>query len=113
MSKRENRELVLDILEAIEKIFRYTEGMSYESFSADEKTIDAVVRNVEIMGEAANRIEKELREKYPLVEWRKIIGLRNRIVHKYFGIDIEIIWTIIQENLNLFRRELQEMKKEL
>lgn len=91
MSKRSNYDLLLDIREAIDKVFRYTEKMDYDTFFKDEKTIDAVVRNFEIIGEAANRIDKSIKETYNEVEWRRIIGLRNHIVHEYFGIDLQIL----------------------
>ena len=74
--------------------------MDRVAFENDEMRVDAVVRNFEIIGEAANRISKEIRENNPKVEWRRIIGLRNRIVHEYFGIDIGILWAIIQNNLD-------------
>lgn len=105
--------MLMDILESIEKIFRYTKGMSFEDFSSDEKTMDAVVRNFEVIGEAANRVEDEVKKKYPKVEWRRIIGLRNRIVHEYFGIDFNIVWMIIEENLKTFKAEIEEIIGEI
>ncbi|MCB0551246.1 MAG: DUF86 domain-containing protein [Phaeodactylibacter sp.] len=113
MSKRSNHELLVDILESIDKIRRYTKGMSFEVFSQDEKTIDAVVRNFEIIGEAANRVEENIKEEYAVVEWRRIIGLRNRIVHEYFGIDLKIIWMIIDENLDAFKSEIEGIIDEI
>lgn len=76
------------------------------AFENDEMRVDAVVRNFEIIGEAANRISKEVQEENPNVEWRRIIGLRNRIVHEYFGIDIGILWTIIQNNLDQLEEQV-------
>ena len=87
--------------------------MTFEEFSRDEKTIDAVVRNFEIIGEAANRVEEEIKEQFPTVEWRRIIGLRNRIVHEYFGIDLHIIWMIIVENLEVFETEIAQIIDEV
>ncbi|MEO1713455.1 MAG: HepT-like ribonuclease domain-containing protein, partial [Bacteroidota bacterium] len=75
--------------------------------SKDEKTIDAVVRNFEIIGEAANKVDQEIKEVYTQVEWRRIIGLRNRIIHEYFGIDLNIIWVIIEGNLEDFKSQIQ------
>ena len=66
---------------------------------SDPKTIDAVVRNLEIIGEAVNRLSDETKKKYPEIEWDKIVGLRHRVVHAYFGIDLEIIWSILQTSL--------------
>jgi uncharacterized protein with HEPN domain len=87
--------------------------LTFEEFSRDEKTIDAVVRNFEIIREAANRVEEEIKEQFPTVEWRRIIGLRNRIVHEYFGIDLHIIWMIIVENLEVFETEIAQIIDEV
>jgi uncharacterized protein with HEPN domain len=113
MSKRSNKELVIDILESIQKVHRYVEGMNYKTFIQDEKTIDAVVRNFEVIGEAANRIDNDVKDKFPNVEWRRIIGLRNRIVHEYFGIDLEIIWQIIEEKLVDFQTQMEYIRNAL
>jgi len=91
--------LLNDIREAIERISRYVGGMSFDSFIHDEKTVDAVVRNIEILGEAASRLPDEFKESHSDVEWHKIVGLRNRIVHEYFGIDLDIIWQILHRDL--------------
>jgi uncharacterized protein with HEPN domain len=104
MSKRDVKLLLEDIAEAVNKIIVYTAGMSYTDFVADDKTIDAVVRNFEIIGEAANRIPEDYRILHPEIEWRQIIGLRNRVIHEYFGIDYEILWHIIDNYVS----ELQE-----
>jgi uncharacterized protein with HEPN domain len=100
MSKRENILLLEDMLEAASKIKRYTSGLSYDQFTEDEKTIDAVIRNFEIIGEAANRIDPDFRLENSQIEWSRIRGFRNRIVHDYFGIDHDIVWTIIEEYLD-------------
>ncbi|MBL7718150.1 MAG: DUF86 domain-containing protein [Flavipsychrobacter sp.] len=73
--------------------------MKYETFSFDEKTVDAVVRNFEIIGEGARRIPEEFKLLHPEIEWRRIIGFRNRIVHEYFDIDYSIMWEIIEDYL--------------
>ena len=86
MSKREAKLLIDDIVESAHKILNYTEGQRFEDFVNDSKTIDAVVRNFEIIGEAANRLPAEFKNNHPLIDWQRIIGLRNRIVHEYFGI---------------------------
>ncbi len=106
MSNRPINLLLSDMLESIDRVMQYTRGMSYESFSADQKSIDAVVRNLEIIGEAANRLPDDFKEKHPQVEWHKVVGLRNRIIHDYFGIDLQIIWQIIHSDLPLLRQTL-------
>jgi len=100
MSKREILLLLDDMLQSAQKIKRYTKDLDYNSFSADDKTIDAVVRNFEIIGEAANRIDPDFRDKNPEIEWKRIRGFRNRIIHDYFGIDYEIVLSIIDTYLD-------------
>ena len=99
MSEREVMLLLEDILEASQKILSYTSGMNFDNFREDDKTIDAVVRNFEIIGEAANRIPEKIKTKYNNIEWRRLIGFRNRIVHEYFGIDYAMVWKIKEENI--------------
>ena len=74
--------------------------MDYYTFIEDDKTIDAVVRNFEIIGEAANRIDPDFRTENPKIEWKRIRGFRNRIIHEYFGIDYEIVWSIVESYLD-------------
>ena len=106
MSKRPTNILLNDICQSIQRIEEYTRGMSLEDFSRDQKSIDAVARNFEIMGEAANRLLDEFKECHSEIEWFKIVGLRHRIVHEYFGIDLEIIWGILQKDLPELRQSL-------
>ncbi len=94
MSKRDWKLFITDILDCIEKIERYTSGSSYEDFMRDDKTKDAVVRNLEIIGEAANRIPQHIQEEYKEVPWSKIVGLRHRLIHGYFVVDYDIVWNI-------------------
>ena len=100
MSKRDTLLLLEDMLQSAQKVKRYTEGIDFDIFVSDDKTMDAVVRNFEIIWEAANRIDPDFRDKNPEIEWKRIRGFRNRIVHDYFGIDYEIVWQIIDEYLD-------------
>ncbi len=84
-----------DIAESCERILRYTSGLTKERLIADQKTYDAVVRNLEILGEAAKHVSDELRLKMPNVEWRKIAGMRDMLAHAYFGIDNNILWDVV------------------
>jgi uncharacterized protein with HEPN domain len=95
-----------DILQAIGKIRIYTAGLTRDEFSQDDKTIDAVIRNLEIIGEAAKMIPESLRTKYPNIEWKKIAGLRDILAHQYFGIDLDIVWDILQNKLPDLERQL-------
>lgn len=99
MSKRTPKFLLEDIAESGNKILDYTEGFSFEEFCKDNKTVDAVIRNFEIIGEASNRLPDEIKDKYPEVDWQRIRGFRNRIVHDYFGVDEGILWKIIQDQI--------------
>ena len=99
MSEREIKLLLEDMLEAAQKILSYTAGMSFDNFINDDKTVDAVVRNFEIIGEAANRVPEDFKLEYPEVEWRRMTGLRNRIIHEYFGVDYATVWKIKEENV--------------
>jgi uncharacterized protein with HEPN domain len=98
-----------DIRDAIDKVKRYTEGLSLEAFESDEKTIDAVVRNLEIVGEAVKMIPDTIRLAHPDIEWKKIAGLRDILAHQYFGIDIEIIWDILQNKLPALEKEIRKI----
>jgi uncharacterized protein with HEPN domain len=96
MSKRDSHELLIDdIIECGDKILRYTHNMSYDDFASTDLVLDAVIRNFEIIGEAANRLSDDFKDLYPTIEWHRIRGLRNRIVHDYAGVDTTIVWGII------------------
>ncbi len=88
-----------DILGAIGKIKRYTKGLSKQGFAGDDKTLDAVVRNLEVIGEAVKQLPADLRAREPGIDWQKIAGLRDILIHQYFGIDVDILWDIIQNKL--------------
>ncbi|MCD6513515.1 MAG: DUF86 domain-containing protein [Candidatus Odinarchaeota archaeon] len=87
MHKRGDKEFLMDMLISCEKIMKYTENLSYEDFKKNDMVIDAVVRNIEILGEASKSISDELKEKYPEIEWREVSRTRDKIIHFYFGVD--------------------------
>ena len=99
MSRRNPMLLIVDMIDSGQKIMAYTHAMSYDDFILDSKTVDAVIRNFEIIGEAANRLPEGFKEQYPEIEWHRIRGLRNRVVHDYSGIDYAIVWQIIESFL--------------
>lgn len=109
MSKRDIYLLLDDILQSSLKIKKYTNKLTYEEFISNEMTIDAVVRNFEIIGEAANRIDQDFRDNNPEIEWNRIRGFRNRIIHEYFGVDYEIVWSIIESYLDELIDWLEEI----
>ena len=99
MSEREELLLLDDILNAGKKILRFSEGMNFQQFMEDEKTQDACIRNFEIMGEASKYISEETMISNPEISWRKMAGYRNLLIHEYFGVNLEIVWDIIENEL--------------
>ena len=106
MSKRGDKELLSDIRESCKRIEIYIENKTYENFLEDIKTQDAIVRNLEIIGEASRNISDRLKESYPGILWKDLAALRNRLIHQYFGVNYDIVWDII-------KREIPEIKIEI
>jgi uncharacterized protein with HEPN domain len=98
-----------DIRLATRKIERYTEGLDEAAFLAEEKTIDAVVRNLEIIGEATKQLPADFKASHPAIPWGQIAGLRNRIVHEYAGVDLSLVWNIVQTALPELAREIAKL----
>ena len=98
MKRRDYRDYIRDIIDSISDIESFTANMRYDSFEKDKKTIYAVVRCIEILGEAARKIPDSIRSEYPDIPWEKMVGMRNKMIHEYFGVDTNILWeTIIQD----------------
>lgn len=112
MSKRNNRLLVQDILDCITKIEKYILGYTFAKFVKDSKTTDAVVRNIEIIGEASKHLSKVTKSKIDL-PWKQISGMRNIIVHEYFGVDLKIVWKIAKSQLKPLKQNFEILLKEL
>jgi len=100
---REYTEYLQDILDAISKIDKFTEGMDADRFLADEKTVFAVIRALEIIGEATKKLPRSMREKYPQIAWRDVAGMRDKLSHDYFGVNIHRVWQTVQNDLSLLR----------
>ena len=99
MNERTWRLFLEDIIDSIEKIEKYIIGMDFTNFAGDDKTVDAVVRNLEIIGEESKNIPENIKAEHSEVPWHRMAGLRNVLAHEYFGIDLNIIWKIARENL--------------
>lgn len=97
---REFRDSLNDILEAIDDIQSFTEHMSFKGLESDKKTLYAVIRCLEILGEAVRKIPKNVKERYPDIPWKEIAGIRDKLIHEYFGVDTQTIWDTIQEDLS-------------
>ncbi len=107
-----NKELVFflkDIKNSLDKIFKYTDNIEFEDFINDDKTKDAVERNFEIIGEAVKNLPADFKSKYPNIPFRQIAGMRDKLIHDYFGIDYEIIWKTIQDKLPEFKQNIEDL----
>jgi uncharacterized protein with HEPN domain len=109
---RDSRVYLEDILESTRKITAYTGGLSKAAFLA-EKTFDAVVRNLEVIGEAVKKLPENLRAQHSVLDWKKIAGLRDILIHEYFGLDAEIVWDIAQNKVPTLDREVRTMLNDL
>ncbi len=107
--RRDYKVYLEDILEAIGRIRKYTSGVTAEALGSDTKTLDAILRNLEVIGEAAKKIPETVRAQNPQIEWRKIAGLRDIIIHEYFNVDTEISWDITQNKLPIFEKQIREI----
>lgn len=106
---RDSKVYLEDILGAVQKIQRFTAGMSLAVFSNDLKTVDAVIRNLEVIGEAVKQLPEDVRGKHPGVEWKKIAGLRDILIHEYFGVNIEVVWDIIRHKLASLEQAVRDL----
>jgi uncharacterized protein with HEPN domain len=104
---------IKDLLECINKIEDFVGEMSFDEFMNDEKTKSAVVREIEVMGEAVKNIPSSLRERYKDIPWNQIAKTRDKIIHFYFGVDYEIVWRVIRERLPEIKPSLEKMLKEM
>lgn len=110
MSKREDVDLIKDIQESIRRINSYIKMMSHDDFFEDTKTQDAVVRNLEIIGEAVKIISGDLKEKYLNIPWKDLAGLRDKLIHHYFGINYDIVWQVVKNELPDILYQLDEIE---
>ncbi|MCX6768378.1 MAG: DUF86 domain-containing protein [Candidatus Micrarchaeota archaeon] len=111
--KREYLDYLEDILESIKDIGDFTSSMSLADFKGDRKTINAVVRSLEIIGEASKKVPVAVQKKYPDVPWKKMAGMRDKLIHEYFGIDEEIVWKVARDEIPLVKPAIKKMLLEL
>ena len=111
--KREYGDYIQDIIDSVKEVEDFTKGVSFEAFKDDKKTINAVIRSLEVMGEAAKKIPDAIRKKYPEIPWKEMAGIRDKLIHEYHGVDLEIIWKVVKEELPpvkpLFLKLLKEV----
>lgn len=106
---RDYRNCLEDILEAIASIREYTAGFSLQTFASDRKTIDAVIRNLEVIGEAVKAVPEPIRARHPEVEWKRVAGLRDILIHQYFGVNVKIVWDIVQNKLPSLEKSIRSL----
>ena len=112
MSEKKWKVKVFDILECIGAIEDYTAGMTHESFSKNRLVFDAVVRNIEIIGEASKKIPDDVLARYTEIRWRDVKGMRDIVVHDYIGINKEVVWGVVKNELPILKSVVSRMKNE-
>ena len=110
---RDQKLYIYDIIKAIDLIESFVENMNYEEFIEDPKTQSAVIRQFEIIGEAVKKLDKNLTAKYPEIEWQAVAGMRDLLIHHYFGVDLDIVWESLREDLPTFKRIIISLKKDI
>jgi uncharacterized protein with HEPN domain len=98
-----------DIRDAVAKAQKFTSGMTYEQFAADEKTVFAVIRCLEIVGEAARKIPAPIRARYPRVPWREMAGMRDILIHDYFSVNLRVVWNTVQNDLPPLKPQIEQI----
>ena len=112
MKSRDLRDYLQDILDAVNDIERFVADMSYEQFIKDKKTLNAVVRSIEVIGEESKRLPESLKAKNSELPWREIMGMRDKLIHAYFGVDTETIWKTVKENIPQLKQTIKKMVKD-
>ena len=112
MPSRDWKLRIEDILEAIDDIGRFTNDMSFETFSSDQKTVNAVLYSIAVIGEAARLVSAEIQAQHPEIPWREMGDMRNVVIHEYFGIDLDILWDAVQQELPPLVAPLKKMIEE-
>ncbi len=106
---RDYKLYVSDILAAMESIERFVGTMSFEEFQADDKTASAVIRKFEIIGKASRNVPEVVRVQHPEVPWKEMAGMRDRLIHAYFGVDYQLVWTTIKSRLPAVKNEIRKI----
>ncbi len=110
MKKRDIRDYLQDIADAIKDIEDFTQNLSYAQFVKDKKTVNAVIRSIEIVGEASKQLPESLKTKYCKVPWKEIAGMRDKLIHAYFGMDTETIWQTAKTNIPSLKSQIKEIQ---
>lgn len=106
---RRERDFLIDIEDAISRILEYTAGMNWDEYLSDSKTQDAVVRNLEVIGEATKNLSDEFRDQHTRIPWRDMAGTRDRLMHHYFGVNQEVVWQIVEHDLPALKGQIEQV----
>ena len=110
--KRDYSDYLGDVVGEVFNIESFTEGMSFDEFSQDKKTIYAVVRGLEVIGEAVKKLPKEIKDRYPDIPWKRIAGMRDKLIHEYFGVDISVVWKTVKEDIPYLKSLFLKIEKD-
>jgi len=104
---------IKDILDNMQDAEEFIRGISYEQFCADKKTFNAVLRSIEVIGEATKNVPEGIRDRYPDVPWKEMAGMRNKVIHFYFGVDREIVWLVVKDRITMLRPLIEQILQEM
>jgi uncharacterized protein with HEPN domain len=113
MKDRDFTDYIRDILISIQDVEEFTTGITFEDFLKDKKTIKAVIRSLEVLGEASKKIPDEIRNRYPRIPWKRMAGMRDKLIHEYFGVDLEIVWNVAKKELPPVKSSIEELVREI
>ena len=111
--KRVLKDYIYDIVDSLKEVGEFTEGMNLTEFIKDKRTINAVIRSLEVMGEASKKVPEGTREKYQHIPWKRIAGMRDKLIHEYHGVDLEIVWTVVKEELPPLKPFFENMLRDI
>ncbi len=109
--KKEFLDYLEDIIEAMESVTRFVENIDYFDFTEDDKTTSAVIRKLEIIGEAIKKVPAKVKKEYPEIPWKKMAGMRDKLIHEYFGIDLKRVWRTIKEDIPYLKPKIRDILK--
>lgn len=113
MKGRALSDFLQDILDGIQEIEAFTTGIDFESFKSNREKILAIIKLLEILGEAVGKIPEAMRQQYPNINWKEVVGMRNSLVHEYWGVDVGVVWATVQEDVPVLKETIREMLKSL
>ena len=112
MKERDFTDYIKDILISMQDVEEFTSGITFEDFLQDKKTIKAVIRSLEVLGEASKKIPDAVKKHYQRIPWKRMAGMRDKLIHEYFGVDLEIVWNVVKQELPPVKSSIEELVRE-